>query len=159
MSALPFLTPPRSPPSSPSPTSPPIPTSPPSSPSPSSPSPSSPSPSTPPPPGLSSYLSTLSSNPFHYGEFPTAGRLPHSLSTPFTESCPFKCATNAVVGAGLGVVWGVFTTSMGTGVNGWGIAPGGTGWVDPATVSTRDALRLTWREMRRRVWAVRGASG
>ena len=101
---------------------------------------------------LDSLLSSSSpapANPFRYGEFPTAGRLPHSLSSPFTEHCAFKAATNAVMGAGLGVVWGVFTTSMGTGVNSFGVQPGQPGWVDPATLTTRESLRLTYRDMAR----------
>ena len=145
MSTLPSLTPPQPSPSPP-PSPPPLPSV--SSPSP---SPSSPTPfdsDSPPPPGLSS-LYPPSYSPVRYGEFPTAGRSPHSLATPLTESCAFKAATAVVVGVGFGVVWGVFSTSMGSGVNGVGVVPGGVGWVDPSTLTTREALRLTWRDMRR----------
>ena len=86
-------------------------------------------------------------NPFYYGQFPNAGRHSHSLHTPFTEHCAFKAVTNGVMGAGLGVVFGIFTSSMGTGVNSWATVPGGPGWIDPSTLSTKEALKLTARDM------------
>ena len=99
--------------------------------------------------GLQAVLDSHSDNPFHYGQFPAAGRHSHSLQTPFTESCAFKAVTNGVVGAGFGVVFGVFMTSMGTGVNSWSTVPGGPGWVDPSTLTTKESLKLTARDMYR----------
>ena len=40
-------------------------------------------------------------------------------------------------------------TSMGTGVNSWATVPGGPGWVDPSTLSTKESLKLTARDMYR----------
>ena len=97
--------------------------------------------------GLQAVLAERSNNPFHYGSFPTAGRHPHSLRTSPMEHCAFKALTNAVIGAGLGVVVGVFTSSMGTGVNSWSTVPGGPGWIDPSTLSTKEALKLTAKDM------------
>ena len=115
-------------------------------PSPPTPSPFS-SPAAPTVGGLQAVLDERADNPFHYGRFPAAGHHPHSLRTPFTEHCAFKAVTNGVVGAGLGVVFGVFMSSMGTGVNSWTTVPGGPGWVDPTTLSTKEALKLTARDM------------
>ena len=100
-------------------------------------------------PTVGGLQAVLSDDPYQYGQFPLAGRQSHSLQTPFTEHCLFKSATNGVMGAALGLVWGVFMTSMGTGVNSWATVPGGPGWVDPSTLSTKEALKLTARDMYR----------
>ena len=91
----------------------------------------------------------LSSDPLSYGVFRNVGRSTSALPTPLQEYCLFKAVTNGLMGAGLGVVWGVFMTSMGTGVNSFGLSPGMPGYVDPSTLSMREALRLTYRDMLR----------
>jgi len=95
--------------------------------------------------GLGSVVSVYSANPFHYGEFPHVAQRP--LITPISEYCLFKSGINGVMGAGLGIVWGIFMSSMGTGVNSFALQPGMTGYIDPSSLSTKEALKLTMKDM------------
>lgn len=97
--------------------------------------------------GLEAVMAARASNPFVWGEFPNAGRHAHSLQTPFTENCLFKGCINGMMGAGLGVVWGIFMTSMGTGVNSYNVMPGSPGYIDPTHLSTKEQMKLTARDM------------
>lgn len=86
-------------------------------------------------------------DPWYYGRFPMAGRHAHSLATSPFESCAFKSAISGVMGAGLGVAWGLFAVSLGSSVNSYSQVPGSPGYVDPTTLSTREALKRTAKEM------------
>jgi import inner membrane translocase subunit TIM22 len=86
-------------------------------------------------------------NPLIIGHFPDVGRHPDSLSTPFTESCLFKSALSGVMGGGLGFAFGLFTASMGSGVNSYALAPGMPGWVDTTNMPLKEQIRRTGKEM------------
>jgi len=95
--------------------------------------------------GLRNYFENRT--PYTFGEFSGVGTHIRSLQTPFAESCVFKSALNGVIGGGMGVLWGVFVTSMGSGVNSVGVNPLSPNWVDPTTMSTREQFRRTARDM------------
>lgn len=85
--------------------------------------------------------------PLTYGVFPNVGRHPNSLVEPIHEYCISRAGMNSVIGGCMGLFFGIFAISMGTGVNSYALSPGMPGWVDTTNMSVKEQFKRTGQEM------------